>query len=144
MKLIKTARFPAIALVLFSCGVQSEISEKKLLQEKIDAFHFLSKYHHQLLIMIGEEEGEIQIAYEEIYSAIMKMDNNELKPVKNAILKIQDLNPEAVHIKRLDYLVDYYQSGLSLQIEGILRGHGYLETFSIENALDIYDKIITK
>jgi len=47
-------------------------------------------------------------------------------------------------VKRLDYLVDYYQSGLSIQIEGILRGYGYLKTFSLENAINIYDTITKK
>jgi len=42
---------------------------------------------------------------------------------------------------RLDYLIDYYQSGLSLQVEEILRGHGYLKTFPIGSALFIYDRL---
>ena len=41
----------------------------------------------------------------------------------------------------LDYLVDYYQSGLSLQVEAILRGYGYLKTFPIDSALIIYDRL---
>ena len=36
---------------------------------------------------------------------------------------------------KLDYLVDYYQSGLSLQVEAILRGNGYLKTFPLDSAL---------
>ena len=77
-------------------------------------------------------------------TAIMKIENNELIPVKNAVLKIENLNSESENIKKLDYLVDYYQSGFSLQIEGILRGYGYLQTFSIENALGLYDTITNK
>jgi len=41
----------------------------------------------------------------------------------------------------LDYLIDYYQSGLSLQVEAILRGKGYLETFPLDSAIIIYDNL---
>ena len=44
-------------------------------------------------------------------------------------------------VMELDYLIDYYQSGLSLQVEAILRGYGYLKTFPIDSALIIYDKL---
>ena len=42
---------------------------------------------------------------------------------------------------KLDYLVDYYQSGLSLQVEAILRGNGYLKTFPLDSALTIYNRL---
>ena len=48
-------------------------------------------------------------------------------------MRINNLDTESDEVKRLDYLVDYYQSGLSLQIEGILRAYGYLKPFSQEN-----------
>ena len=32
--------------------------------EKINAFQFLSNYHHQLHVMIGEEEGDINNAFD--------------------------------------------------------------------------------
>jgi len=41
----------------------------------------------------------------------------------------------------LDYLIGYFQSGLSLQVEAILRGHGYLKTFPIDSALFFYDSL---
>ena len=64
-------------------------------------------------------------------------------PVK---ISIQKINPNNVNkisesVKRLDYLVDYYQSGLSIQIEAIFRGYGHLEILDFENAMDLYDKI---
>ncbi len=43
---------------------------------------------------------------------------------------------------RLDDLVDYYQSGLSIQIEAILKGYGFEEVFSIDAVMDIYDDLI--
>ena len=49
------------------------------------------------------------------------------------------MDKEALSVKRLDYLVDYYQSGLSIQIEGVMRGYGYLESFAVEDALTLYD-----
>lgn len=127
-----------------ACGTNLKLDERQILKQKVEAFKFLSAYHHQLHVMIGEEEGDIKVAFDEIMSAIMKIENNELIPVKNVVLKIENLNSESENIKKLDYLVDYYQSGLSLQIEGILRGYGYLQTFSIENALGLYDTITNK
>jgi len=41
----------------------------------------------------------------------------------------------------LDYLIDYYQSGLSLQVEAILRGKGYFKTFPLDSAIIIYDNL---
>ncbi len=125
-----------------ACASDLKLNERQILKQKVEAFQFLSTYHHQLHIMIGEEEGDIQVAFDEIISAVMEIENIELIPVRNAILKIELLNSESENIKKLDYLVDYYQSGLSLQIEGILRGYGYLQTFSIENALSLYDSVI--
>ena len=119
------------------------MNERILLQQKLEAFEFLSKYHHQLHIMIGEEKGDINKAYKEFYDAVIKFDNIELLPVKKSISRIDpnNLNQNAVGVKRLDYLVDYYQSGLSMQIEAIFRGHGHLDILDFENAMDIYDKI---
>ena len=119
------------------------MNERTLLQQKLEAFEFLSKYHHQLHIMIGEEKGDINKAYKEFYDAVIKFDNIELLPVKKSMSRIDpnNLNQNDEAVKRLDYLVDYYQSGLSMQIEAIFRGHGHLEILDFENAMDIYDKI---
>jgi len=131
------------SLLLTYCGTNPKINERVLLQQKLEAFEFLSKYHHQLHIMIGEEKGDIKKAYNELYDAVTNFDNIELLPVKKAISRIKpdNVNQNAEEVKRLDYLVDYYQSGLSLQVEAIFRGHGYLEILDFENAIDLYDKI---
>ena len=129
--------------MLIYCGNSSGINEKELLQQKYEAFQFLSTYHHQLHIMIGEEPGDIKKAFNEFYDAVIQSANIELLPVKDAILRINpsNLNSNAENIKRLDYLVDYYQSGLSMQIEAIFRGHGYLKILDIANAMDLYEEI---
>ncbi|MAI86733.1 MAG: hypothetical protein CMF99_06185 [Candidatus Marinimicrobia bacterium] len=130
--------------MLFSyCGTNSKINERVLLQQKLEAFEFLSKYHHQLHIMIGEDEGDVNKAYIEFKDAIIKFDNIELLPIKKAISRINpnNVNQNEESVKRLDYLVDYYQSGLSMQIEAIFRGYGYLEIIDFQNATDLYDKI---
>tara|TARA_A100001234_G_scaffold73299_1_gene64692 strand:+ start:33 stop:461 length:429 start_codon:yes stop_codon:yes gene_type:complete len=129
-------------LVTF-CGSDPKLNERTLLQQKLEAFEFLSKYHHQLHIMIGEEKGDVNKAYKEFYDAVINFDNIELLPVKKSISRIDpnNLNQNAESVKRLDYLVDYYQSGLSMQIEAIFRGYGHLEILDFKNAVNLYDKI---
>ena len=129
-------------LVIFCCS-DPKMNERTLLQQKLEAFEFLSKYHHQLHIMIGEEKGDVNKAYKEFYDAVINFDNIELLPIKKSISRIDpnNLNQNAESVKRLDYLVDYYQSGLSMQIEAIFRGYGHLKILDFKNAMDLYDKI---
>ena len=140
---MKNIFFLIFCIFITFCGTDPKINERIMLQQKLEAFEFLSKYHHQLHIMIGEENGDINKAYEEFKDAVNKLKNTELLPVKKAISRIDpnNLNQNAEGVKRLDYLVDYYQSGLSMQIEAIFRGHGHLDILDFENAMDIYDKI---
>tara|TARA_B100000003_G_scaffold147156_1_gene132435 strand:+ start:39 stop:329 length:291 start_codon:yes stop_codon:yes gene_type:complete len=91
--------------------------------------------------MIGEEEGDIIKAYNEFKSASELQTNIELIPVKEALGRIKGVDPENIDVKQLDYLVDYYQSGLSIQIEAILRGYGYKENFEMNTIMDIYYKL---
>ena len=129
--------------LLLHCSKEAIINEKELLKQKVEAFQFLNKYHSQLHIMIGEDEGDVTKAYKEFYNAVLALDNVELLPVKNSTLRIDsnDVNQDSENVKRLDYLVDYYQSGLSMQIEAIFRGYGHLEILDIENAINFYEKI---
>ena len=140
---MKNLFFLIFCFFITFCGTDPKINERILLQQKLEAFEFLSKYHHQLHIMIGEEKGDINKAYKEFYDAVIKSDNIEILPVKKSISRIDpnNLNQNAEAVKRLDYLVDYYQSGLSMQIEAIFRGYGHLEILDFENAIDIYDKV---
>ena len=133
-----------IALIIFlgfACELNQKKDEKDVLEQKVEAFIFLSDYHHQLHIMIGEEEGDILKAYNEFKSAPVLQSNIELIPVKEALERIKVVKPENIDVKQLDYLVDYYQSGLSIQIEAILRGYGYKENFEINSIVDVYDKL---
>ena len=132
-----------ITSVLICCGTDQVVDERSLLLQKVEAFKFLSKYHHQLHIMIGEEDGDINKAHIEFYNALINYNNNELIPIKNAFLRINkdDLDPNSESIKQLDYLVDYYQSGLSMQIEAIFRGYGHLKSLEMENIIKLYENI---
>ena len=133
-----------IALIIFlgfACELNQKKDEKDVLEQKVEAFIFLSDYHHQLHIMIGEEEGDILKAYNEFKSAPVLQTNIELIPVKEALERIKVVKPGNIDVKQLDYLVDYYQSGLSIQIEAILRGYGYKENFEMNTIMDIYYKL---
>ncbi len=132
----------SMMILISSCINTNQSDERLLLQSKSDAFKFLSDYHHQLHVMIGEEEGNGEAAFKEFFNALMIDDNYELIPIKNAAIRIGEFTTITESIKRLDYLVDYYQSGLSMEIEGILRGYGYLESFSIDDVLELYDMLI--
>ena len=132
----------SISLLIFvGCRVKNFISERDIFVQKLEALGFLNDYHHQLHIMIGEEEGDGAQAFNEFSSAINKFNNPELIPVVSSFERINRFSVASKSVMRLDFLIDYYQSGLSLQIEAILRGHGYLETFPIDSAAFIYDKL---
>ena len=129
-------------LIIFSCSDNKLINERDIFKQKLEAFQFLSKYHYQLHIMIEEEEGSGEEAYKEFMDGINSNKNIELAPVKNALERIEIYEgAESDNVLRLDYLVDYYQSGLSMQVEAILRGYGYLKIVPMDSALFIYDKI---
>ena len=130
-----------MSFLAFACEANDQMNEKTILEQKVEAFKFLSNYHHQLHIMIGEEEGDIIKAYNEFKSASELQTNIELIPVKEALGRIKGVDPENIDVKQLDYLVDYYQSGLSIQIEAILRGYGYKENFEMNTIMDIYYKL---
>ena len=133
--------FISAFILIVSCDSSSTLSERETFIQKVDAFQFLSDYHHQLHIMIGEEEGNGDKAFQEFLGAIKKLDNPELVPVVSSLNRIKEFSVASEAIMELDYLVDYYQSGLSLQVEAILRGYGYLKTFPIDSALIIYDRL---
>ena len=132
--------FNILLVSLVGCGINNSFSERDSFVQKLEALKFLSDYHHQLHIMIGEDEGDGDQAYNEFSSAIRKFNNPELIPVVSSFERINRFSIASESVMRLDYLIDYYQSGLSLQVEAILRGHGYLKTFPIDSALFIYDK----
>ena len=126
---------------LFGCDKHIQDTDRTIFIQKLDALKFLSEYHDQLHVMIGEEEGDADKAFEEFSSALRKNNNSELIPVREALGKIKSFSVSSEEVMKLDYLVDYYQSGLSLQVEAILRGNGYLKTFPLDSALTIYNRL---
>jgi len=133
--------FPIALFLFFGCDKNIHDTDRAIFTQKLDALKFLSEYHNQLHIMIGEEEGDADKAFKEFSSALRKNNNSELIPVREALGKIKSFSVSSDEVMKLDYLVDYYQSGLSLQVEAILRGHGYLKTFPLDSALTIYNSL---
>ena len=133
--------FNILLVSLVGCGINNSFSERDSFVQNLEALKFLSDYHHQLHIMIGEEEGDGSQAFNEFSSAINKFSNPELVPIKTSFDRIGSFRVASESAIRLDHLIDYYQSGLSLQVEAILRGHGYLKTFPIDSAIFIYDNL---
>ena len=125
----------------FGCDKHIQGTDRTIFIQKLNALKFLSEYHDQLHVMIGEEEGNADKAFEEFSSALRKNNNSELIPVIEALEKIKSFSVSSDEVMKLDYLVDYYQSGLSLQVEAILRGNGYLKTFPLDSALTIYNRL---
>jgi len=127
---------------VISCVDNKIRNERALFVQKLEAFNFLSRYHHQLHIMIGEDEGDGNQALEQFRQGIISINNLELIPIKKALNKIDYYDgPESENVLKLDYLVDYYQSGLSMQIEAMLRGYGYLNVVPMDSALILYDRV---
>lgn len=130
-----------VLFLLVGCNNQSQDTDRTIFTQKLDALKFLSEYHDQLHVMIGEEVGDGDEAFKEFSNALKNNNNSELIPVKEALGKIKSFSISSDQVMKLDYLVDYYQSGLSLQVEAILRGYGYLKTFPLDSALTIYNRL---
>ena len=131
-----------VLIGVISCVDNKIKNERSLFVQKLEAFNFLSRYHHQLHIMIGEDEGDGNQALEQFRQGIISINNLELIPIKKALNKIDYYDgPESENVLKLDYLVDYYQSGLSMQVEAMLRGYGYLKIVPMDSALIIYNDI---
>jgi len=133
--------FPIALFFFLGCNNHVLDTDRSIFIQKLDALKFLSEYHDQLHVMIGEEEGDADKAFKEFSSALRKNNNSELIPVREALGKIKSFSVSSDEVMKLDYLVDYYQSGLSLQVEAILRGNGYLKTFPLDSALTIYNRL---
>ena len=62
-------------------------------------------------------------------------------PIATSFERIERFSVASESVMKLDYLIGYFQSGLSFQVEAILRGHDYLKTFPIDSALFFYDSL---
>ena len=133
--------FPIALFFFLGCNNHVLDTDRSIFIQKLDALKFLSEYHDQLHVMIGEEDGDADKAFKEFSNALRKNNNSELIPVREALGKIKSFSVSSDEVMKLDYLVDYYQSGLSLQVEAILRGNGYLKTFPLDSALIIYNRL---
>ena len=131
--------FPIALFFFLGCNNHVLDTDRSIFIQKLDALKFLSEYHDQLHVMIGEEEGDADKAFKEFSSALRKNNNSELIPVREALGKIKSFSVSSDEVIKLDYLVDYYQSGLSMQIEAIFRGYGHLQTLDFNNAMRLYD-----
>ena len=138
MIILRHIFFIILASIIIPCGMPGE---RSMFIDTVEAFNFLSKHHHELHIMIGEDEGDFKKAYNSFYKYISASSNSRLLPVKNGFFRIKDLKKGSKDVRDFDALVDYYQSGLSLEIEGILKGYGYSDNIEIDEAINIYDKV---
>ena len=93
-------------LIFVGCGIKNFVSERDSFVQKLEALRFLSDYHHQLHIMIGEEEGDGDLAFNEFSSAINKFNNPELIPVVSSFERINRFSVASESVMRLDYLID--------------------------------------
>ena len=72
--------FFTIALFLFfGCNKHIQDTDRTVFIQKLDALKFLSKYHDQLHVMIGEEDGDGDKAFKEFSYALKGSSNKELK-----------------------------------------------------------------
>ena len=76
----------------FGCDKHIQETDRTIFIQKLDALKFLSDYHDQLHVMIGEEEGDADKAFEEFSSALRKNNNSELIPVREALGKIKSVS----------------------------------------------------
>ena len=122
-----------ISIIIFflGCNIQSSnahsFNQNKNLNQLIDAYIFLSETHDLLHIMMGEHEGSPLNSYNKYQSGIDPLANNlYLKPILYGLnnIQVQD-NNMLINADKFDALVDYYQMGVQMMIEGILKGYGY-------------------
>ena len=130
-----------MALCIISCDSNHTLTEREIFQQKFSAFKILSDNHDYLHIMMGEHEGNVQEAFTNFSTSIIKENNPELTPVRTALKKIENVNNDSLLVRRLDALVDYYQSGLSIQLEAMFKSYGYYRQFDNNSAISIYDSL---
>ena len=92
--------------------------------------------------MLGSDKEKGLIAFNNFKREILKVNNAELIPIVNSFNRIEKYAEEDENIQSLDELVDYYQSGLSIQIESIFKGYGVKRIIPNDSALIVYNKLI--
>ena len=137
----KLFSFVLLINIFSSCLENKSLTERDILQNKLNAFSFLSDNHDKLHIMMGEYDGDKQDAFIQFKSTLNNYENTELIPISKAFNNINDVDRDSISVRRLDVLVDYYQSGLSMQIEAILKAYGYNDVVHNQSILSIYDSL---
>ena len=145
-----TFLFLSVLVFIISCSGLRE-SESLLFKNKVEAFVLLERYHHELHIMIGEdyddmfEDGHDTISPDEAFAifneAVLDVHNPELIPIKKALYRIDTFSVGSDRVMLLDELVDRYQVGLQLQIEGILLGYGAEYPSRSDELLELYNRV---
>ena len=134
-------------LILIGCiktdknKTEQTFDNKNNLNQLIDAYLFLSENHDLLHIMMGEYEGSPLESYNNYQNKINKLKHNfHLQPIFHGLKNIEVINnADLKNADKFDALVDYYQMGIQITIEGILRGYGYSGKMP-ENSIE-YTKI---
>tara|TARA_B100001250_G_scaffold249331_1_gene214315 strand:+ start:54 stop:494 length:441 start_codon:yes stop_codon:yes gene_type:complete len=121
----------SIIITFLGCNIEPSnvhsFNQNKNLNQLIDAYIFLSETHDLLHIMMGEHEGSPLDSYNEYQTELRPLTNNlYLKPILYGLnnIQVQD-NNVLKNADKFDALVDYYQMGIQMMIEGLLKGYGY-------------------
>lgn len=139
---VNTIFFTFFIIQLVSCQKEQEFNENQIIKAKIEAFNILNDNHHLLHEMLGSDKEKGLIAFNNFKREILKVNNAELIPIVNSFNRIEKYVEEDENIQSLDELVDYYQSGLSIQIESIFKGYGVKRIIPNDSALIVYNKLI--
>ena len=73
--------FPIALFFFLGCNKHVLDTDRSIFIQKLDALKFLSEYHDQLHVMIGEEEV-MQIKHLKNFLCLRKNNNSELIPVR--------------------------------------------------------------
>ena len=124
--------FLPIFFILVGCSETTSnydsFDNKNNLNQLIDAYVFLSDNHDLLHIMMGEYEGSAVNSFNNYKNKIILLKNNlYIKPIILGLdnIKINQDNSLA-NADKFDSLVDYYQMGIQMMIDGIIKGSGYV------------------
>ena len=100
-------------------------NNKNNLDQLIDTYIFLSENHDLLHIMMGEYEGSPISSLNEYKNKIKILENNlYIQPILFGLNNITINNSNTLeNAEKFDSLVDHYQIGIQLMIEGILKGY---------------------
>ena len=124
--------FLLVTIIFIGCSPQTSnqqinnFNSKENLNSLIDTYLFLSNNHDLLHIMMGEYDGSPIDSYNTYKEKIKELENNlYAQPILSGLNTVTVKNNSLKNADKFDALVDYYQMGLQIMIEGILKGYGY-------------------